>query len=79
MIKVYNMFEINNKASVCLEKAVFGEMFQPVVHIMNGVKILPGSMYNYFSFLCFYGNDLRSGNEYIPCLVSTGILVVMEL
>ncbi len=57
------MFEINNKASVCLEKAVFGEMFQPVVHIMNGVKILPGSMYNYFSFLCFYGNDLRSGKR----------------
>ena len=51
MIKVYNMFEINNKAPVCFEKAVFGEMFQPVVHIMNGVKILPGSMYNYFSFL----------------------------
>ena len=60
------MFEINNKASVCLEKAVFGEMFQPVVHIMNGVKILPGSMYNYFSFLCFYGNDLRSGKRIHP-------------
>ena len=25
---------------------------------MNGIKILPGSMYNYFSSLCFYCNYL---------------------
>ena len=41
MIEIHNMFKINNKAPVCLEKAVFWELFQPVVHIMNGVKILP--------------------------------------
>ena len=58
MIKVHNMFEINNKAPVCLEKTVFGELFQPIIHIMNGIKILPGSMYNYFSSLCFYCNYL---------------------
>lgn len=35
-----------------------GELFQPIIHIMNGIKILPGSMYNYFSSLCFYCNYL---------------------
>ena len=60
MIKVHNMFEIDNKASVCLEKTVFWEMFQPVIHIMNGVKILSGCMYNYFSSMCFDRNNLRS-------------------
>lgn len=60
MIKVHYMFKIDNKAPVCLEKAVFRELIQPVIHIMNRVKILPGRMYNYFSSLCFYGNNLRS-------------------
>ena len=35
VIKVHNMFEVNNKAPVCLKKTVFGKLFQPVIHIMN--------------------------------------------
>ena len=42
------------------ELAVLGKLFQPVIHIMNRVKVLTGSMYNYFSPLSFYGNNLRS-------------------
>ena len=49
VIKVHNMFEVNNKAPVCLKKTVLGKLFQPVIHIMNRVKVLTGSMYNYFS------------------------------
>ena len=60
VIKVHNMFEVNNKAPVCLKKTVLGKLFQPVIHIMNRVKVLTGSMYNYFAPLSFYGNNLRS-------------------
>lgn len=34
VIKVHNMFEVNNKAPVCLKKTVLGKLFQPVIHIM---------------------------------------------
>ena len=40
VIKVHNMFEVNNKAPVCLKKTVLGKLFQPVIHIMNRVKVL---------------------------------------
>ena len=79
VIKVHNMFEVNNKAPVCLKKTVLGKLFQPVIHIMNRVKVLTGSMYNYFSPLSFLAIICEAGNEYTACFVSTGILSVMEL
>ena len=59
MIKVYDVVKVNDKAPVCLKKTVFGEQIQPVIHSINRIKILLNSMYNYFSALCFYSNNLR--------------------
>ena len=69
MIKVHNMFKINNKTPVCLEKAVFGKLFRPIIHFVNGVKILTGSMYNYLSSLGFYGNEsVKQETNTLPVL-----------
>ena len=76
MIKIRDMFKVDNEAAVCLEKTVFGKLFQPVLHIMDGFKITQGCMYNYFSCLCFYCDDSGGGkgvyaffcfNRYFDC------------
>ena len=59
MVKIRDMFKVDNEAAVCLKKTVFWEQFQPVLHIMDGFKITQGSMYRYFSAVCFYRYDGR--------------------
>ena len=60
MVKIRDMFKVDDEAAVCLEKTVFGKFFQPVLHIMDGFKITQCCMYDYFSCPCFYCNDVGS-------------------
>mgnify|MGYP006990129546 CR=1 FL=1 len=39
--------------AVCLKKTVFGQQIQPILHSMDGFKIMQGSMQGYSSPLRF--------------------------
>ena len=57
MVKVYDVFKVDNEAAVCLEETVFRQQFQPVLHIMDGVKIAHGGMDDYFPPESLYHDD----------------------
>lgn len=52
MVEIFNMFKINDIASVCLEKPIFGESFQPILHGMDRLIISAGVS---FCFVCLRG------------------------
>lgn len=60
VVKIRDMFKIDNEAAVGLKKAVFGQYFQPILHIVNGFKIPLGCMYGYLSAMGFHCHDIRS-------------------
>ena len=62
MVKVCDMFKIDDKAAVCLKETIFWQQVDPILHIVNGFKITLGCIYKYLSFFCFHSNDRRSGN-----------------
>lgn len=59
MVKIHDVFKVDDKAAVCLEKAVFWQQFQPVLHIVNGVKIAYGGMDDNLSPESLYHDDGR--------------------
>ena len=60
MVKVCDMFKIDDKAAVCLKKTIFWQQVAPILYIVNGFKIALGCMYDYLSLHSFYSNDRRS-------------------
>jgi len=44
VVKIHDMFKVDNEAAVCLKKTVPRQQFQPVLHIVDGVKIAHGGM-----------------------------------
>lgn len=57
MVKIRNMLEVDDEAAVCLEKTVFGQQLQPVLHIVDGFKIAQRGMDDDFSPQGFYLYD----------------------
>lgn len=57
MVKIRNMLEVDDEAAVCLEKTVFGQQIQPVLHIVDGFKIAQCGMDDDFSPQGFYRYD----------------------
>lgn len=61
MIKICDVFKIDDKTPVCLKKTVFRKTRKPVLHVFDRVEIPKCSMHDDLSSLRLYGDDGRGG------------------
>ena len=59
MVEVGNVLIVDNKTPMRLKKAVGRKLFHPVLHSMDGFKVLCCRMDDHLFPLCFHHNDGR--------------------